>query len=398
MFNSIFGMAVHNLKLNRHRSILAMLGIIVGILGVMIIGIVSTNGKKLIFDEIKTFGLQTIWIYRDNPDTSQIVTGGTGITWQDVQVLSKQLKHIKAISGVIENQIIVHDENQAVSARVQYVQPSFFGIENDSILSGRLWTQSEFEAARPFCVIDQELSEKLFGQNSPVGKSLLVGDLNCQIIGILAKKDRDILKSIGVGTQKSGRIVLPISIALNTFDIQDIDYIQLAAITTQDSDLAVAETLRWLNQLHYNQFKYTHLAMSQYIHSFNRISSIVSLMLGTAALMVGGIGIANVMTIATIERTKEIGIRKAVGATSQDIFKLFLMESVVITSIAGIIGVGIGCVLGIIGTLILPGSFLFPAEYIIWGVSVSILTGILSGLYPALKASNKSPVEALRYE
>lgn len=397
-------MALHNLSLNRRRSALSMIGIVIAIMGVLVMGVIGSSGKKMIYEEIKTFGLQTIWIYRDTQQLipGQEVIGGTGIDFKDCQSLLGFSEWIGAVSGVIERNHLISQGNKQVLGHILYVEPSYFSIENDTLIQGRYFNQQDIDFSRRVCVIGQETLANLFGIENALGKTISIADSDYEIIGVLAKKDRDILKSIGVGGQNpNGRVLIPLSIALLQSDTQAIDYIQLSARNTADSDKAAHDALQWLDRNHHGQFSYTYVAMNNYIQSFSRISRAISLVLVLSvaiSLIVGGIGIANVMTIAVVERTKEIGIRKSIGATQTDIFMLFLMESVLLTSVAGLIGVGLGSILGLFGLLVLPGSFVFPMGFVGLGVGIAVITGIVSGVYPAMNAAKKKPVEALRDE
>ncbi len=404
-YRDTFDMAWQNLWLNRKRSALAMVGIVIGVVGVLVMGMVGSSGKKMIFEEIKTFGLQTVWIYRDSSATipGQESLGGTGIESGDSRLIVSSSQWIKGISGVIERSLWVSRDHKLVLGQVLYVEPDYFDIESDQLIAGRLLNQSDMDFSKRVCVVGQDTATALFGSQNVLGKTLSLAESTYEIVGVLAKKDRDFLKSIGVGGGQSpnGRVLIPLSVILSESDSQQIDYIQLSAVSTQDSDKAGQDAIRVLNRVHHGQFQYTQMAMKSYIDSFGRISKIVSVVLALAvmiSLIVGGIGIANVMTIAVVERTREIGIRKSIGATPHDIFHLFLMESVLLTSCAGLIGVGIGSVFGVFGCLFLPKSFVFPFEFVGLGVGVSVITGVIFGVYPAMHAAKKSPVEALRHE
>lgn len=400
-----FDMAWQNLLLNRKRSALAMVGIVIGVVGVLVMGMVGSSGKKMIFEEIKTFGLQTVWIYRDSSGTipGQESLGGTGIESTDIRLILDGSRWINRISGVIERSQWVSRDNKLVLGQVLYVEPDYFEIESDQLISGRLLSQSDMDFSRRVCVVGQDTATTLFGSQNILGKTLCLADSSYEIVGVLAKKDRDFLKSIGVGDGQSpnGRILIPLSVILSESDSQQIDYIQLSAVSTQDSDKAAQDAVQVLNRVHHGQFQYTQMAMKSYIDSLGKISKIVAVVLAVAvliSLIVGGIGIANVMTIAVVERTREIGIRKSIGATPNDIFQLFLMESVVLTSCAGFIGVGIGSFFGVVGCFVLPKTFVFPFEFVGLGVGVAVITGVIFGVYPAMHAAKKSPVEALRHE
>lgn len=404
-YRDTFLMAIHNLNLNKKRSMLAMLGIAIGVMGVVVMGIVGSSGKKIIFEEIKTFGLQTVWIYRDfgRMIPGQDIISGTGIKIKDCTELSNQAKWIRSISPVIEKLFWVSQQQRMAKAQILYVAPAYFEIENDTLITGRTINSSDINLSKKVCVIGQDIAIRLFGNSKVIGKTIDLMSTPYEIVGILANKDRDILKSIGVGNGQNpnGRVIIPISVLLNEQDNQDVDYIQLAATSTDASDLAAQTVLQILKRNHIGQFTYTYTAMKNYIQSFSKISRIFSIVLivaVTISLVIGGIGIANVMTIAVIERTKEIGIRKAIGATQKSIFLLFLTESILLTSCAGLIGIVLGSSIGALGYLFLPKTFVFPIGYLLLAFGVAVATGIISGVIPAITAAKKQPVEALRYE
>jgi len=404
-YRDILWMALHNLNLNKKRSVLAMIGIAIGVMGVVVMGIVGSSGKKVIFEEIKTFGLQTVWIYRDFSRTTpgQEIISGSGITFNDCKMIQTSAKWIRAISPVIEDRQWVIQQQKSANSQILFVLPAYFEIENDTLIKGRILTETDINFTQKVCVIGQDIAFQLFGNTNVIGKTIDIKSVPYEIVGVLAKKDRDILKSIGVGNGQNpnGRIIIPISVILSQRDNQDIDYIQLAAISTELSDKAADEVFQILKFNHHDQFQYTQMAMKNYIQSFSRISRIISIILSVAiaiSLIIGGIGIANVMTIAVIERTKEIGIRKAIGAPPLHIFLLFLTEAILLTSGAGLMGIGFGGSAGVIGYLFFPKYFVFPIGYLILAFGVAVLTGIISGVIPAISAAKKQPVEALRYE
>lgn len=381
-----------------------MLGVFIAVLGVLVMGIVGVNGKRMIFDEIKTFGLQTVWVYRDNAaeQKGDLSVPGTGISYSDIESIRDATQHVKALSGVISKSVWIGHNRDRVWGEMVSVEPDYFDIENDTLVSGRFLTQQDADMSQRVCVIGQDLASRLFS-GSALGQTLVVDNVIYDVVGVLAQKDRDLLKSLGIGGGRNpnDRVIVPLSVVLNEWGRDSVDYIQLSATETEASDLAAAEVKRLLRRNHHGQFEYIHVAMKNYIASFERMTRVISGVLAIAvliSLVIGGIGIANVMAVAVVERTKEIGIRKSLGATPRAIFQLFLCESILLTAVAGGLGIVAGSALGIVGLLLFTRAFVFPFSLMWVGFGVAVVTGLLSGVYPAMRAARKSPVEALRHD
>lgn len=402
-FKEVLLMSFESLRLKKLRTGLAMLGIIIGVAGIMVIGVMGTNGKALIFEEIKTFGFETVWIYRKTSPKKHTSwqPKGSGIRHDDILSLKEDISTIRWITPVVEEKEWVSSGGVERLSRVHYVNQEFIHIENDQLQSGRFLNENDIVSLRRVCVIGHDIAHKLFTSKNPIGKQLLVGKTYYKIIGVLKEKDRDFLKSIGASSDNpNGRLFVPISISLQK-NGQEIDYIQFSALTTEMAIPTAKTVMSYLRDRHHNIFEYDFSAMKNYIDSANKILGIVSWMLGisvTIAIVVGGIGIANIMTISVIERVKEIGIRKSLGAREQDIFNQFLTEAVMLTVFAGLLGIIFG---GLIVTVIMAfvGKFiLFPINFVALSFFVSLIVGVISGAYPASWASKQSPAIALRYE
>ena len=396
-------MSLESLRLKKLRTGLAMLGIIIGVAGIMVIGVMGTTGKSLIFDEIKTFGFETVWIYRKTtPQKGRSwEPKGSGIRHDDILSLKEDIPSIRWITPVVEEKEWAHSNGVEHLTRLHYVNETFIHIENDQLHSGRFLNKTDIMSLRRVCVIGHDVAQKLFPSNSPIGEQLLVGNTFYKVIGVLKEKDRDFLKSIGASSENpNGRLFVPISISLQK-NGQEIDYIQLSASSADLAITTAKQVITYLKDRHQHIFDYHFSAMKNYIDSANRILGIVSWMLGisvTIAIVVGGIGIANIMTISVIERVKEIGIRKSLGARDPDIFNQFLTESIILTSCAGLIGIIFGGLIILILMIFIGKPLLFPMSFVALSFLISLTVGVISGAFPATWASKQNPAIALRYE
>ncbi|MBI3815327.1 MAG: FtsX-like permease family protein [Nitrospinae bacterium] len=259
------------------------------------------------------------------------------------------------------------------------------------------------EFKREVCVIGVKVKDKLFGAEDPLSKEIQIGKDRYTVIGVLKRKDRDFLASIGSigGEDANDRVIVPISTYQHKHNTEMVGHIQAEAVAVSSAKAAAQEIKEILSRRHRGQYIYESQTLQQYIETANTIIMIVSWIGGIAAavsLVVGGIGIMNIMTISVVERTREIGIRKALGARKSDIRLQFLSESVFISLSGGVIGTGVGITLISIIQVLSHKPRLLAPEYVAVALIVSILTGIFSGIYPALRAASLNPVEALRYE
>jgi putative ABC transport system permease protein len=401
----LFYMSIENIFLNRLRSFLAIIGIVIGVSGIIIMGIIGSSGRQLIFNEIKTFGLQTIWIYRNNSETipGTIVKNGSGIFLDDILLIKQKATLVQKIAPVIELSTWCRYKKEFLFTQILFTTPSLQSIENDTVLQGRFITDSDSKYSRKVCVIGEDVSNKFFPGLSAIGQEIDINNTRYEVIGVLKNKDRDLIRSIGVGGGNSpnGRIIIPIGVYSALYSKNSIDYIEMSALSTEESDNAAKEVIAILKKEHHNAFDYSYTAMKHYIESANTILNVLSWILAVAvsiSVIVGGIGIANIMAISVVERTREIGIRKALGASSRQIFYQFLIESLCLSGIAGIIGVLLGTLIALITVLVTKKPLLFPFNYVVLAFGVSTLVGVCSGVYPAARAAKLNPADALRWE
>lgn len=406
----LFIEAFESLEDNRFRTILSLLGVAIGIASIIVVSSIATSGKDMVFRELETFGLRSFWIYRTTATDEALEKNisGTGINTADYKELLRQnLPSIANLSPVIElntGHVMATKSARSIKIRLQGVSQNFNQINGDKVSLGRFLSARDVEYRLDVAVIGPGVVEKLFPKGEPVlGQKISIGDNWFQIIGVLERKSRDLISSLGAGGEEtSARIIIPYTtrqklIADNDF----VSYIQGQSSELNRTNEAINAVIRVLNLRHRNAFHYKGESMSTYVTTANNILGGVSL-IGIAAaaisLLVGGLAIMNIMTTSVIERTREIGLRRAIGASQIAIRTQFIMESVLISSIGGVMGILLG--LGIIRMAPIYSSVLIDINY--YGVLLAMLStffvGIVSGYYPALTASKLEPVEALRHD
>lgn len=399
------------LKDNRLRTTLSILGIAIGVMAVIAIGAVSRGGRHLIFSELETFGLKSIWVFRplEEKDPHRAVRKGTGIENADFNAIRAgccpAIQRVSAhvFAGSIER-VLIRGEAGYSNANVEGVSHESLAINNDHIALGRAFREQDELRRRRVVILGPKANQDLFGgQQSPIGKEIRVGADKFVVIGVLQAKDRGFLASIGSagGRDANNRILMPYTVRQQQLGTKEINFLQAETTGLEHTDAAVAQVTGILRRHHNDRFSYKTETMAQYIESANRILQGVSLIGAVAAsfsLLVGGMGIMNIMSTAVLERTREIGLRKAIGARRRDILFQFLMESVAISTFGGLLGLTLGLLIGAAVTVI-TGFPLMPSwSMVVVALVVSVGVGVLSGYYPAARAAAMHPVAALRYE
>lgn len=404
---------------NPVRTGLTTLGIVIGIATVILVLSAGAGFRSLINAQVEAFGTNTLFVEtRVPPTTKNRASNGAGsadtsragsavvvdtLKMRDVEDI-KRLPNVGNAYGVVVGLKVVSYQDVAKSIMIYGASPERFEIDKGTLKAGRFYTSGENLGAAQTVVIGSKLADDLFGLNDPIGKMIRVGDLNFEVIGVYNPRG-------GLGGDEDNTLYMPLVTAQKK--ILGIDYLLFSVVQINDTNLgeATAEDIRAVLRRNHNitdPFKDDFVAQTQAqtLETFNTIfNGITILLIAIAAisLLVGGVGIMNIMYVVVTERTAEIGLKKALGALGNDILTEFLIESVLVTIIGGIIGILLGSALGWLVAFIASSSglawtFSVPGYAIAIGFGVSATIGILFGVLPARAASKMDPVEAMRYE
>ena len=404
MFVESVRIALHALFANKMRSILTMLGIIIGVGAVIAMVAVGMGVRQQVTNSIASLGSNML-IIRPGASLSGGLRGAAGskttLKYEDALAIQKKIKEAQYVSPAVHGSGQLVNGNQNWSTGIQGVTPEHMIVRDLKISHGSFFTEKEMTSRSRVAVIGTTVSTNLFGEENPVGKTIRVSNQPFRIIGVLESKGQS-----SVGQDQDDVVLIPLTTAMDR--LLAITYVHMIYVqVTSQEKMAEAqgriETL--LRQRHHimgakdNDFQVQNL--TSLMNMLSETTTMLALFLGSIAaisLLVGGIGIMNIMMVSVTERTREIGIRKALGATFRNIMTQFLIESVVIGVIGGLIG--IACGIGIAMAIAKFGGFqtVLTAAPIFVSFTFSVGIGLFFGIYPARKAALLDPIEALRYE
>lgn len=394
----IIRMAFTSLKINRMRTFLSTLGIIVGVASLILITSVGYGAQYSILSSIQALGSNVVIVTPGKKtDLFKAAMSGTSatlkpLTYEDVKYLKKKLPNVP-ISPESRMGVDVKYGNSTISTTEVGTNADAFFVSNYKINLGRRFTDTDVDGYRNVCVLGATVKNNLFGNIDPIGKYVKINNIKYLVVGTLKS-----VGSMGM-VDLDDIIVTPITTFQAHTRIKKIGVIYAKAEDNMPMDVLGAR-IKGLLLVRHRTENFSLNSEQQYMDLAKTTTDTLTLMLaiiGSIALIVGGIGIMNIMLASVAERTREIGIRKAVGAKNSDILLQFLIESTLISGGGGIIGI----IIGVVSSLLIPTSFIptrITTTSIIVGFSVSVFIGIFFGVYPARKASLLNPVEALRYE
>jgi putative ABC transport system permease protein len=396
--------ALDSLLANKMRAVLTMLGVIIGVAAVIALMSIGNGVSASITNDIQAIGTNLLTISTDSDNSGGYQT----LSMSDVDALSDPL-NTPALSDVAAmvrgNQEVVNGSN-SIQTTVGGVTTNYFSVNNlAEMQSGNAFTQNDVDTKARVAVLGSEAAADLFEDEYPIGQSVKISGVSYEVIGVLAES--------GSGfTNTDSNVFVPITTAHSRLYTERtrqgekaVTVINAQAASEGDTDAAIeqiTETLRRQHDIVYAaDDDFSIFSQTDLLSTFDTITATLTAFLGAIAgisLVVGGIGIMNIMLVSVTERTREIGIRKAVGAMKQDILAQFLLESVLLSVLGGVLGIVLGWAISRVSSNLLDFATVVDSGTVLLATGFATAVGLIFGIYPAWRAANLRPIEALRYE
>ncbi len=397
-------MALRALARNKMRTVLTMLGIIIGVGAVICTVAIGEGAANQVQQQIRNLGDNMIYVAAGSVNSGGLRMGSQAtktLTLADAQAIQQHISTVILVSPGVGSTVQVVYGNQNWSTRVNGVSPEYLRIRQWPLQSGSTFSNRDVDVAANVCLIGRTVAQNLFGDEDPVGKTIRVQNLPFQVLGLLSPKGQSTW-----GQDQDDTLILPYTTVQKK--LAGIDWLQnitCSADSLQDIGPAQKQIAALLRQRHHLRpdedddfIIRSPVDLAQASAQTSQILTLLLASIASVSLLVGGIGIMNIMLVSVTERTREIGVRMAVGATEEDVQRQFLSEAIVLSMIGGLAGVVVGMAASIVVSDLWRWPTLVSPVAIGTAVVFSAGVGIFFGYYPARKAARLDPIEALRYE
>jgi len=401
--------ALRALKVNRTRSALTMLGIIIGVAAVIAMVGVGAGATDRIQQQIQSMGANLIIVLPGSVSANGVRLGSgavASLTQDDAKAIATECPSVALAAPAVRGSVQVVNGNSNWATTVQGVTPDYMTIRDYTMLSGQFFTNQDVDAAAKTAVLGQTVAQNLFGNSDPTGQVVIIKNVPFTVAGVLTPKGQS-----PTGQDQDDVILLPISTATqkvlgaNKANARAVGSLMVQASGSEVMDQAQQELTALLRERHRIQpgadDDFSVRNLTEVFAAQESSAQVMSILLGAIAsvsLIVGGIGIMNIMLVSVTERTREIGLRQAVGAKTRDILSQFLVEAVTLSLLGGIIGIVVGLTASLLISYFAQWSTSVSLLSILMAFVFSALVGVFFGYYPARKAAYMDPIEALRYE
>jgi len=397
-------LALKALRQNIMRTALTMLGIIIGVGAVICVIAIGEGAEASVEQAITNIGANMIWVEAGGVNRGGVRTGAYGtktLTLGDYEAIKEHVSLVTNVTPQADTRVQVVYGNQNWGTSVRGVGPEYLALKSWNVVRGGMYTDVDVERANNVCVLGQTLVDQLFGSQDPIGETIRVKDQPCVVVGVL-----DVKGQSATGQDQDDNFLMPYTTVMKKIKGQTwLDDIMCSAISAKVVDQAEQDIAALMRARHHirpgtdDDFNLRHpTEIAEAVKQSTRTMEALLAAVASVSLIVGGIGIMNIMLVSVTERTREIGLRQAVGARGRDVLRQFLVEAVILSLIGGAIGIA----LGTFGARTIADTFHWPTRVssnaiaLAFGCSAAI--GVFFGYYPARQAANLDPIEALRAE
>jgi putative ABC transport system permease protein len=390
--------SIDALRANKLRAMLTSLGVIIGSASIVLVVTVALTSKKFVISQIEAVGsnLLSVELVR-TADKAQPLS--YEMTLADMQAVRDSISSVTAVAGVSDQQMSVVAQGVVRPVTLIGVTPEYREIRRLIVLRGRYLDAMDMETRSKVCLITPKLARRLFGQDNPVGRDLHVGELIFTIIGVFNER----VETYGLADIQEESVLVPFGLVKYYTGTNTLKVLDVQAATPEDVPNVERQLTVLLHSRHTGNPEYHVQTLTAILKAAKDISlalTIVLIVIAFIALLISGVGIMNIMLVTVTERTREIGIRKAIGAARKEIMYQFLTEAILISGGGAVLGILIGLLLPAVAQLFLPGNLRVPVSplSVVLAFVVSCSTGLFFGYLPANQAAKLQPIESLRYE
>ncbi len=394
--------AMRALASNPLRSLLTMLGVIIGVGAVVAMVAIGQGARSSVTQQVQALGSNLLTVFAGTAQFGGVARGDQvrTLTLEDADAIRKEVPRVTGISAEFSRNLQVTFRSENTNTQVSGVTPEFQTVRNFHPAEGQFFTNEDLRSRAKVAVVGKTVATRLFGDANPVGQRIKIRGITFEVIGVMEEKG-----ATGF-SDRDDVVFVPLTTAQRRlFGVTHVRTIHVQVATAEDmteAQAALTEVLRTRHRLGPSEDNdFTVRSQADILQVFTGVTQTMTVLLGGIAavsLIVGGIGIMNIMLVSVTERTREIGIRKAVGARRRDILSQFLVESIALSVTGGLIGIGVG----ILGSKLINHfagwATLLSVQAIVMAFSFAVAVGVFFGLYPARRAASLDPIEALRHE
>ncbi len=394
-------LSLREIRANIMRSALTILGIVIGVAAVITMVTLGGGATSKVTSEISSLGRNMLILVPGNERKAGAVQASAPFTAADVQAIARDVAHVANVAPSASQPVLTVYGNENWPTTLTGTTSAFFSIREWPVTTGRAFDEAEEKGGKLVCVLGASVRDELFGLQDPIDATIRLGKVSCRVIGVLKAKGQSTF-----GSDQDNLVLLPITALQRRFTgNRDISMVYISAQTSALTETVQQDITLLLRQRRHvpkgQEDDFTVRDLKEITSMVQRTTGILTALLGSIAaisLLVGGIGIMNIMLVSVTERTREIGIRLAIGALERDVLMQFLIEAVMLSFLGGIIGVVLGLVCSVAGSQMLNLPFILNPGIVIVAVLFSGAVGVVFGYFPARRAARLNPIDALRHE
>jgi putative ABC transport system permease protein len=393
-----FSVAIDALRSNKLRAALTALGVVIGSASIVLVVTVALTSRKFVLSQIESVGSNLVWVELvHTPGIAEPLS--YELTLEDMDAIKASIPEVVEVAATRELPMTVVSGSVERPVNLIGVTPGYQEIRRLLILRGRYFDSADMETRGKVCLITKELSDRIFASENPVGRQVRMGELTFTVIGVF----RERVETFGLSDIQDNSVIIPFTLMKYYTGVDVARLIDAQAARPEDVASVQHQVAQVLRSRHPAQAEYKVQTLTAILNVAKNISlalTIVLVVIGFIALLISGIGIMNIMLVTVTERTKEIGVRMAIGAARREILYQFLMEAFLISGGGAVLGILIGVAIPAVIQFFLPGNLRMPISglSVIIAFVVSCSTGLFFGYLPASEAAKLQPVESLRYE